>query len=155
MLTRIDIDMDVKGKVYTTLILNILLYGSESWTLTRKEMQRLRVFHARCLRTICRVNMLMTRHKHIPTAALENKLGIHSVSYYYSTRLLRWAGHVARMPMTRMPRKLLTGWAIPPQPNQPVANSTQMNWGRTLHRCLTLADLPTDFEEWCRLAQSR
>ena len=59
------------------------------------------------------------------------------------------------MPMTRMPRKLLTGWALPPQPHQPVANSNQMNWGRSLQRCLTLAELPTDFEEWCSLAQDK
>jgi hypothetical protein len=54
--------------------------------------------------------MLMTRHKHIPTKALEIKLGIHGVNYYYSTRTLRC--HVARMPMTQVPRMLLTGWAL-------------------------------------------
>ena len=37
------------------IVLSILLYGCESWCLPEVLLQRLRVFHARCLRTMARV----------------------------------------------------------------------------------------------------
>jgi len=51
---------------------------------------------------------------------------------YYHKRILRWAGHVARMPMTRAPRQLLTGWVAHPRPN----GCPEMTWGRTLKKAL-------------------
>ena len=155
MMKRADIDMKVKGRIYITLVINILLYGSECWSMKETQMTRMRVFHARCLRTICRVNILMTRHKHIPTAALEAKLNINNINYYYSTRLLRWAGHIARMPMTRLPRKLLTGWAVSPQPQYPIRFCQKMSWGKSLQKVLYRADFPLNFEAWSALAQNK
>jgi len=40
----------------------------------------------------------------------------------------RWDGHVARMPMSRAPRQLLTSWVAHSRP----AGCPQMTWGRTL-----------------------
>jgi hypothetical protein len=37
-------------------------------------------------------------------------LGILDLDSYYHNRVLRWAGHVARIPMNWAPRQLLTGW---------------------------------------------
>ena len=102
-------DQERKGQVYITLILTSLLYGSESWCLREDLYRRLRVFHNQCMRAMCRVNRLHTRKFRISTAQLCERLGIKTFDAYYNARLLRWAGHVARMPMDRMPRRLLTG----------------------------------------------
>jgi hypothetical protein len=43
---------NVKVKIYKTIILQVVLYGSETWSLTLKEEHRLRVFEIRVLRRI-------------------------------------------------------------------------------------------------------
>jgi hypothetical protein len=43
---------NVKVKIYKTLILSVVLYGCENWSLTLREEHRLRVFENRVLRRI-------------------------------------------------------------------------------------------------------
>jgi hypothetical protein len=43
---------NVQVKVYKTIILPVVLYGCETWSLTLKEEHRLRVFENRVLRRI-------------------------------------------------------------------------------------------------------
>jgi hypothetical protein len=42
----------VKIKIYKTIILTVVLYGCETWSLTLREAHRLRVFENRVLRKI-------------------------------------------------------------------------------------------------------
>jgi hypothetical protein len=43
---------NVKVKIYKTIILPVVLYGCETWSLTLREEHRLRVFENRVLRGI-------------------------------------------------------------------------------------------------------
>jgi hypothetical protein len=43
---------NVKFKIYKTIILPVVLYGCETWSLTPREEHRLRVFENRVLRRI-------------------------------------------------------------------------------------------------------
>jgi hypothetical protein len=43
---------NVKVKIYKTMILPVILYGCETWSLTLREEHRLRVFENRVLRRI-------------------------------------------------------------------------------------------------------
>jgi len=140
-----------KGIVYTALCLSVLLYGSECWCLTEKLFDKLRGFHHRCVRAMCHVNMHTVIKFRLPTANLLYRLNIKSLDYYYNTRLLRWAGHVARMPMNRLPRKLLTGWVNHKRPR----GGVQMTFGRTLNKALLSAKIPVSFDKWHAHAQDR
>ena len=42
----------LKIKIYRTIILSVVLYGCETWSLTLREEHRLRVFENRALRRI-------------------------------------------------------------------------------------------------------
>jgi len=44
---------NTKIKIYRTIILPVVLYGCETWSLTLKEERRLRVFENRVLWRIC------------------------------------------------------------------------------------------------------
>ena len=43
---------DLKIKIYRTIILSVVLYGCETWSLTLREERKLRVFENMVLRTI-------------------------------------------------------------------------------------------------------
>ena len=42
----------LKNKIYRTIILPVVLYGSQTWSLTLREERRLRVFENRVLRGV-------------------------------------------------------------------------------------------------------
>jgi len=44
---------NIKFKTYKTLILPVILYGCEIWSLTLREERRLRLFENRVLRRLC------------------------------------------------------------------------------------------------------
>jgi hypothetical protein len=43
---------NIKIRIYKTIILSVVLYGCETWSLTLREKHRLRVFENRVLRGI-------------------------------------------------------------------------------------------------------
>jgi hypothetical protein len=43
---------NIKIRIYRTIILPVVLYGCETWSLTLREEDRLRVFENRVLRSI-------------------------------------------------------------------------------------------------------
>jgi len=45
-----------KLKIYSTCVLSILFYGSETWTLTQADWKRLDSFHLRCQRRILHIS---------------------------------------------------------------------------------------------------
>ena len=66
-------------------------------------------------------------------------------------RLLRWAGHVSRMPMSWAPRQLLAGWTAHPRPK----GSPLMTFGRTLKKALVRYGQSSDFALWSQVAANR
>ena len=71
--------------------------------------------------------------------------------FRFRNRILRWAGHVARMPMSRAPRQLLTGWVSHSRP----IGCPQMTWGRTLENALKSKGISKDFDDWIAIAKDR
>jgi hypothetical protein len=74
------------------------------------------------------------------SASLFKRLAIELFNTNYNRRLLRWTGHVARMPLTRAPRKILTR-SDNPRP----LGCPKMDCGRTLKKVLLSNDLLTEF----------
>ena len=116
---------ELKGEVYKALVLPTLIYGCEAWSLREDLFKRLRSFHNRCARSMCRVNLHHNFRHHITTSSLFRRLNLLDIDSHYHNRLLRWAGHVARMPMSRAPRQLLTSWVAHSRP----VGCPQMTWG--------------------------
>jgi hypothetical protein len=52
LLSSCLLSRNVKFKIYKTIIMSVVLYGCETWSLTLREQHRLRVFQNRVLRRI-------------------------------------------------------------------------------------------------------
>jgi hypothetical protein len=137
-----------KGKLYSTLVLNLLLYGCENWVLTAPLRQRLNTFHNRCVRAMARpqrTSFSSTNDHPAPfvkrpaLAPMYTALGLTSLDLVISNRKLRWAGHVRRMDWSRLPRKFLTSWVDAPR-----CRGRAHSYGHDLTRELQLIGFNTD-----------
>jgi hypothetical protein len=145
-----NIHKELRGRLYVSLVVNILLYGSECWATNQSQFDKVVKFHNLCVRRMCGVTMFGVRRQHVSAAELNQRLGIEGIEHYYFQRLLRWAGHVARMPMTRLPRLFLTGGS----PNQDGSTScVRSAWHTCLFRVLAKRNI--DLDTWYEVAQDR
>src|SRR6476469_3926337 len=101
-----DISLGTKVMVYESLVLSLLLYNSETWTLREDTKQRLRVFEMGCLRRILGV----TRRDKIRNAHVRERLNLSTdIVQAVAERRLRFFGHVVRMPAHRLPLVAMQG----------------------------------------------
>jgi hypothetical protein len=83
---------NVKAKIYKTIILPVVLYGYETWSLTLREKHRVRVFENRVLRRI-----FGPRRDEVTGEWHNEELHIlysSNIIRQTKSRRLRWTGHV-------------------------------------------------------------
>jgi hypothetical protein len=104
------ISKSLKNKIHKTVILPVVLYGCETWSLTLGEEHRLKVFENRVLRKISGLK----REEDGSWRKLHND-ELHSlycssnIIRVVKSRRMRWAGHVARMGERRGVYRVLVG----------------------------------------------
>ena len=91
--------------VYQACVLEILLYGSESWTTYARQERRLNAFHLPCLRRLLHIRW---QDRVTNTEVLE-RAGSLSMPSLLIQRHHRWLGHAHRMEADRLPREILYG----------------------------------------------
>ena len=91
--------MCLKIKIYRTIILLIVLYGCETWSLTLREERKLRVIENMVLRRIYgpRRNEVTGEWRRLHNEELNDLYCSHNIVRVIKWRRMRWAGHVARM----------------------------------------------------------
>ena len=97
------ISLKTKISVYRAVVLTTLLYGSESWTPYRTQINKCDVFHKHCTRTICSY----TLEERVTNADLFDKCNIDGIESYLMKAQLRWTGDVIRISDERTTRRLM------------------------------------------------
>ena len=90
---------NLKIKIYRTIILPVILYGCETWSLTMWEERRLRVFENRVFRRIfgSQRNAVTGEWRKLHNEELSDLYSSSNNVRLTKSRRMRWVGHVARM----------------------------------------------------------
>ncbi|KAJ4445591.1 hypothetical protein ANN_12272 [Periplaneta americana] len=140
---------NLKVRIYKTVILPVVLYGCETWTLTLREEHRLRVFENKVLRKIFgakrdEVTGEWRKLHNTELHALYSSPDI--IRNSIKSRHLRWARHVARMGESRNAYRVLVGR---PEGKRP-SGRPRRTWEDK-----DLREVRYDDREWINLAQDR
>jgi hypothetical protein len=85
-------------RICRTIILPVVLYGCETWSVTLREEHRLRVFENRAPRRIFGPKRdEVTKGRKLHNEELHNFYSSLSIITTMKSMRMRWAGHVARM----------------------------------------------------------
>jgi hypothetical protein len=89
---------NTKIRVYTIVVLPVVLYGCETWSLTLREEQRLRVFENRVLRRVFgpKRHEATGESRKLHNEELDDLHSSPNIIRVIKWRGMRWAGHVAR-----------------------------------------------------------
>jgi hypothetical protein len=102
---------NIKIKIYRTIILPVVLYGYETWSLRLREEQRLRVFESRVLRRIFgpKRDEVTVEWRRLHNEELNYLYSSPNIIRVIKSRRMRWMGHVARMDEGRGVYRILVG----------------------------------------------
>jgi len=107
---------NLKIKICRTIILPVVLYGCETWSLILREERRLRVFDNRVLRREFgpKRDEVTAEWRKLHNEELMDLYSLSNIVRVVKSRRKRWARHVARMGegrvVHRVPVGKLRGW---------------------------------------------
>jgi hypothetical protein len=144
------VSKNLKIKIYKTVILPVLLYGCETWSLTLREKHRLRIFENRVLRRIFgpkREEDGSWRKLH--NDELHCLYSSPNIVRLIKSRRMRWEGHMARMGEGRGVYRVLVGR---PEGKRPLGRPRR-RWEDNIK--MDFRETGIDGANWIQLAQDR
>jgi hypothetical protein len=142
---------NLKIRIYKTIILPMVLYGCETWSLTLRGENRLRVFENRVLRKIFgpKRDEVTAEWRKLHNEELHDLCSSPSIIRIIKSRRIRWAGHVARMGKKRNTYRLLVG---KPEGKRPLGRPRH-TWVDNIR--MDLGEVGWGDVDWIGLAQDR
>ena len=102
---------NLKVKIYRTIILPLVLYGCETWSLTLREERRLRVFENRVLRRVFgpKRDEVTGKRRKLCNEELNELYSLPNTVRVVKSRQMRWSRHVVHMGEDRGVHRVLVG----------------------------------------------
>ena len=141
---------NLKIKIYRTIILPVVLYGCESWSLTLRKERRLRVFENGVVRRIFgpKRDEVTGEWRKLHNEELKGLYSSPNIVRVIKSRRLRWAGHVACMGVGRGCRVMVGK----PEGKRPLGRPRR-RWEDNIR--MDLQEMGLGYEDWIGLAQDR
>jgi hypothetical protein len=141
----------MKIKIYKTIILPVVLYGYETWSLTLREKHRLRVFENRVLRRIFgpKRGEVSGGWRKLHNEELHGLYSSPDIVRVIKAKRMRWAGHAARMGEVRGAYNTLVGG---PEGRRPLGRPRR-RWEDNIK--MNLKEIGFGDVDWIDLAQDR
>ena len=142
---------NLKIKIYRTIILPVVLYGFETWSLTFREEHRLRVFENRMLRRIFgpKRDGVTGEWRKLHNEELNDLYCSPNIVRVIKSRRMRWAGNVARMGKRRGLYRVLVA---KPEGMRPLGRPRR-RWEDNIK--MDLQEIECGRMDWIELAQDR
>ena len=142
---------NLKIKICRTVILSVVLYGCETWSLTLQEERKLRVFENRVLRRIfgLRRDEVAGEWRRLHNEELNDLYSSPNNVQVIKSRRMRWAGHVARMGEERGVYGVLVGKLEGRRP----LGRPRRRWADNIR--MDLKEVECVYRDWIGLAQDR
>ena len=80
-------------RIYQTLVLRVILYAADTWTLLSADVRTLDAFHQKCLRRLLGIRW----YDRVRNDEVLQRTGLTSLSHLLSSRHISVFGHVARL----------------------------------------------------------
>ena len=128
------LDLQVKLRLYESLVLATLQYGSETWSMTVANKKKLEAAHYKWLRRILGI----TWKQMVTNEEVKRRTGMHNLEEILRRNRLRWFGHVCRLDDSR-PAKQVLQWV--PKDGKRKRGRPRKNWRTTVKEDLKTLDM--------------
>ena len=145
-----DIPAALRLRTYEATVLNILLFGCESWALTQDDINRLESTHHRFLRSMCHISIQQVQQDRITNKQVRQRLGCHTLQQRMELRRAWWLEKIVHMTEKRNPRKTLVTWTPYHRPVGRPQQTVRRSYAMFLQK--TLQFPATTFKEWWHIA---
>ena len=145
------LSQNLQIEIYRTIILPMVLYGCENWSLTLREERRLRVFENRVLMKVFgpKRDEVTGEWRKLHNEELNDLYSLPNIVRVVKSRRKRWAGHVARMGEDRDVHRVLVG---KPEEKRPLGRPRR-RWEDNIK--MDLQEVGGGRGDWMEMAQDR
>jgi len=141
----------LKIKISRTIILPVVLYGCETWSLTLREERTLRVFEDRVSRRVfgSKRDEVIGERRKLHNEELSDLYSLPNIVRVVKSRRMRWAWHVVRMGEERGVHRVLVG---KPEGKRPLGRP-RLRWEDNIK--MDLQEVRGACGDWKEMAQDR